>query len=539
MLFRNRYHFHSRNLLVIYLFVWFLANLFFLTDFPFMHTDEPWLSGLTRNMLETGRLDATEPFYDLYERHPHAVKVIYHLFQMLFIKLFGYSLFSVRLLSLTAGLGALILFYSLILSLSENRSDHLALFATVWLSVDIQFIYAAHTARQEMMLIMIMLLSLFLLAGGKDTSGSAASGAISGLAAGLHPNAFITAFPAGLVLLLLILQKKRSVLQGILFILCCAGGAGLFAALSFRFNPHFIHDYLAYGEPLGVTEPADLKILRWPQFHRKIYSRLSGTYYLPDVRWQYWTWPLLLLGVRLLKKPHRSTVFSFTETPGLPQIYLCGLAGVNLGILLIGKFSPPSVVFLTPFYYLTAYTFSMNLKETSGRKSLILPFALFAGTLLFSSENIREELHRGRESYREFTSKVKQYLPDEKVVLGSLALEYLLENGHLYEWRNLSELPPWKEKTEKSPVEIYIRQRKIDYIIIPDEIAFIYRNRPVWNVLYGNTAYWYPQMEQFLKQHCELAGEFDSPGYGVRIAAYRYRKPWPVKVYKVLSEEDR
>ena len=38
-----------------YLLLYFAANLAFLCDFPFVHSDEAWLSGLTRNMMERAR----------------------------------------------------------------------------------------------------------------------------------------------------------------------------------------------------------------------------------------------------------------------------------------------------------------------------------------------------------------------------------------------------------------------------------------------------------------------------------------------------
>ncbi|MDC7235361.1 MAG: 4-amino-4-deoxy-L-arabinose transferase, partial [Spirochaetales bacterium] len=92
------------SILFLYLVIWFVSSLFFLTDYPFVHSDEPWLSGLTRSMMDSSSLSSTEDFFDLYERNPHALKVLFHLLQMPFIRLLGYSLFSVRLLSLTAGL---------------------------------------------------------------------------------------------------------------------------------------------------------------------------------------------------------------------------------------------------------------------------------------------------------------------------------------------------------------------------------------------------------------------------------------------------
>ena len=74
----------SKNLLLIYLLAWFSLNLLLLNDFPGAHSDEPWLSGLTRHMLAEKKFDVTEPFFDLYPRHPHGLKIIFHILQMPF-----------------------------------------------------------------------------------------------------------------------------------------------------------------------------------------------------------------------------------------------------------------------------------------------------------------------------------------------------------------------------------------------------------------------------------------------------------------------
>ena len=92
--------FIKENLFIIlYLTGYFFINILFLTKYPFMHSDESWLSGLSRTMMYDG-LGSTEYFFDLVPRYPHAIKIIFHILQIVFIKLFGYSLFSVRLLSL-------------------------------------------------------------------------------------------------------------------------------------------------------------------------------------------------------------------------------------------------------------------------------------------------------------------------------------------------------------------------------------------------------------------------------------------------------
>ena len=85
-------------------------------------------------------------------------------------------------------------------------------------------------------------------------------------------------------------------------------------------------------------------------------------------------------------------------------------------------------------------------------------------------------------------------------------------------------------------VEKYLRERNIEYILFPDELDFVYENRPVWNVLYGNPARWYPQLQRFIREHTELVAVESSPGYAMRIQSYKYKHMWKLRIYRVLSE---
>ncbi len=90
--------------IISYLFLYALLSLSFLTRFPFIHSDEAWLAGLTRDMRAAGSFGVAESFFDLKPRVPHAIKLLYHALQMGYLGLFGDSIHSARLLSLTAGL---------------------------------------------------------------------------------------------------------------------------------------------------------------------------------------------------------------------------------------------------------------------------------------------------------------------------------------------------------------------------------------------------------------------------------------------------
>ncbi|MBF9015998.1 MULTISPECIES: glycosyltransferase family 39 protein [unclassified Oceanispirochaeta] len=510
----------KNHFILIYLSLWLFINLFFLTDYPFVHSDEPWLSGLSRSMIENSSLSSTEDFFDLYERNPHAIKLLFHLIQIPVIKTLGYSILSVRLISLLTGFLSLFLFYNLILKLYRFDNKHwVALFTTIWLSIDIQFVYISHLARQEIILIFILLSMLNLLSTENMPilKRGALTGLMAGLAVGFHPNSFIIAWPIGLFLILEIIRGKRKWTEGLSFLLAAGMIAALFIALSFHFNPDFIRDYSTYGEPLGVLDSPDMKIIKLPGFYSKLFHQISGTYHTPNIKMQMILFPLLLI-ISFLKKDKRIGNYS-----------LIGFIGFNIGLLIIGKYSQPSISFLLPFYYLSASVlihFLISGKKKRFLRALLI--ILLTATLFFTITEINKE----KENYKDYLSQIQNKIPQDSVVLGGLYMDFAIPDGQFYDWRNLYFL-----KENNLSLEEYIEKREIQYIVVPEELSFIYKNRPYWNVLYGNIAHWYPQLIEFTENECSLLEEINSSAYGIRIAAYRYSKPWYVRIYKVDGTE--
>src|SRR6056297_2575601 len=108
------FHFFSKKTLF---FIYFVVNILLLSQFPFIHSDESWLSGLTRQIMSgiasenPASLVLTEPFFDLLPRFPHFIKMLFHAVQWPFLAVFGYTPLAPRLLSLSAACLALWFFY--------------------------------------------------------------------------------------------------------------------------------------------------------------------------------------------------------------------------------------------------------------------------------------------------------------------------------------------------------------------------------------------------------------------------------------------
>ena len=538
--------------------VWLILNLFNLVSYPFVHSDEIWLAGITSQMIRAGSPGVTEPFFDLLPRQPHGMRILFHLFQAPFLAVFRDTVTAVRLFSLFTAAGGLVLFFRLLKRL--GIPERLSLIFTTLLGTDGQFVYAAHFGRQEIQILFCMLLGLNLFFGSRLSAGrrGLAVGLATGLAAGFHPNAFIAAWPAGLLYLGAWLTRRRSLREALIFLFSAAAGALVFFLPGFLMGPFYLRDYGEFGRSVGVRFSWQEKILAWPGFYEKLFRRISGTYYVPEMRIQLGAAAVLAAGLLAEAVIRYFPGLRSAGRAGIPGVGgsspagglqdpagkggpasgdlpaaagLAGILGINLGLAALGKYSQPSVLFLFPFVYILAARASLGVYRHLGpRLRRILP-VLLVPLLLVSPAGILRDTFREKESFRETSGKIRALIPENSRVLGNLLWSGAWEKAELLDLRNL----PLLEEAGLDFRE-YVRSRRVEYIIAGEELRYINRSRPVWNLLYGNPYPWEGEMEVFLEEECVLAGEVESPGYGIRIPALRYTAPWPVRIYRVRSD---
>lgn len=468
--------------------------------------------------METKSYAATETFFDLYPRNPHAIKSVFHTLQMLLIKLLGYEIFTIRLLSFVFGLLSLFLFYKLCYHIFNSKA--IALMATAFLSMDIQFIYASHFSRQEIILLFVMLFSLNYFLTNLQSMQLVHHlflGIVIGLSIGIHPNSFILCLPIVFLYLFHILFTKKLTIYGLLTYAITVGCFALgFVGLSLSFDAHFLSNYIQYGSQFGVTNTLLTKVEEILNFYIKLYQGVSGTYFTPEIRLQFYLFAIALTV---------SILFLFKDEKRRREIILSiilAIVAVNLGILAIGRFSQPSVIFLFPlFYILVTYTLIGIGKKFKNYLALLVLLMMIINTLV----NVLPYLNHSYDSYLQDIGKV---VHKEDIVLANLNAEMYFEHGKLYDYRNLAYL-----KENNLTFEDYIEKNNIAYIIYPDEMDFIFAYRPVWNSVYGDISLYYADMQTFLQTKTQLVYEFTEPTYGMRIARYINEKDWKVRIYKV------
>lgn len=512
----------------LYIICYFLVNLSFLTDFPFVHSDESWLSGLSRNMAEKGRIGVTESFFDLKPRFPHAIKTLFHLMQIGMMRMFGYELATFRLLSLMFGCVSLLLFYRILKALigGEQRSI-LPLLGCILLSADIQFLYAAHFARQEILLVFLLILCLTFILKNRP----AAAGVVTGLSIGIHPNSFLLAAMCGLMLVPMDLSALRSregrrpLLQ---YTAVVSGFAAMFVAVSLTLDREFIRHYAAYGSSeFEIGAPVTHKLAEFPLFLKKIWLQVSGTYYVPDIRLELVLFALILaVSIALVIWSNHFFI----------RLLLKGILGMAVGMVVIGRYNQTSIVFFFPLFFMLLIA-ELKLIFTTGRffrgKEMGQSVILILLILLIGCSSILQInpwlSHSDADSYESYLKEIAKAVSPDRNVLANLNTEYYFDNGALHDYRNLAYL-----KENQMSVADYIKDNQIEYILLSDEMDLIYSQRPVWNIIYGNPRYM-EELRMFTKEKCTLVHSFQNNIYGVRIIPYMNRsdRDFTVEIFKV------
>lgn len=510
----------------LYLLVYGVLSFCFLCRFPLIHSDESWLAGLSLNMAETLDFSVTEPFFNARIRYPHAIKILFHALQILFLWLFGYSPETFRLLSLLAGLFVLYFFYKTAERIFQNFFFSFGLM--VLFSFDIQFIYASHFARQEILLLLalVLCLSVFFNGGTLCTEKkSIVLGCITGLSVGLHPNSFIIACIMGFCYLAVFLHNRRIVLRPLLTYVGVTGGiASLFVALSYCFDPQFLTHYLANGSmEFDIAATPGKRFSSLIGFWERLFSGTGGTYYVADIRLQLILFAVaaffLLFFYLMMKK----------EEPDFCSNLLCllfGGTGYLAGIYIIGRFSQLSVIFLFPVGWLLV-GYLLKLFEPALQKAGL--FLLAAVLLLLSGKEIHPALHTP--SYDTYQEQISAYVTPKDKVLGNLNMYFYFENGALSDYRNL----PFAMDADGS-LKQYIEENNIEFIFYTDELTYYFEHRPYYNALYGNIMF-ADALKSYCETECEFIGTFENPWYAPRILELIGKEEYgTVYVYRTRRE---
>lgn len=508
----------------IYLCIYTLLGLLTLTIFPRVHSDETWLGSLSYAMMKSKSLFTTEPFFDLFPRTPHTMKILFHSLQQLPIRFLGLSIYNIRLVSLFFGLLILILLFKLLSHLFKYQLS--ALFITILTSLSLPFIYASHFARQEIILVFILIFCYYLYIK-EYKYNSLLIPFIIGISISFHPNAFIIACMIGLVLLKDYIIKKVKPLTIITYIgilsLCALGNI----VISLIQNPNFITDYINYGSTLSVTAPPASRLMNFNDFYLKLYYQISGTYYIPPMKVLMIATGLFMiiaLVIIVIRRIGNIIDTSIYDTSIINSLLM--LIAFNIGIFIIGRYNTTSIVFaLIPSILLISSIFGLFLQQISIKKNTFV-FATISVLIVILTYSSYTEINSLKHiNYSKYEEEIASAISNDSIVLGNLSSSFVFKDIVFKDIRNLDYL-------EEESVYNYLVNNKINTIVYYEEYDYIHRNQN-WEILYGDDELYYDDLNQLILDYGTVIHEFENMDYGTRIIRYMGEYPWKVTIYQL------
>lgn len=512
--------------------IYALVHIGTLSLHPFVHSDEAWLAVLSRAMVSEGTPAAVEEVFRITPRYPHALKTLYHLIQIPFLAV-SWSVFSARLPSLIAG--GFVLFLMTRIAERVGMGIYARFIPGILMALDPQFWYASHLGRQEM-----ILTALFLWSWSLKSRGRRPWIVVLPLASAvfIHPNAFIVAIPVGMMYLLDNFSSSTSyretnskIRDGFIFAAILGGSAAAAIGFSFLMDAEFLLHYISFGDTVGTGDSFLAKLIGLPRFLGKMWSGRAGTYYLADIRPQFVLGALgfLITTLHLLlpfSRNHRETTIHLLSIP----------IALTAAMVIVGKYSPPTITFLMPAAYLLFgfALFSSDLGTTIFRRTVkwksvvLIPMVLLFAVLFLCFSTVKtlsESINA--QSYRSYIQFLKENINGEGRVLANLNTAFAFEYDRLVIWRDLDNL-----NNEVGSLESLIDEYDVRWIVLPEELEIIYNARPVWNGIYGNPR-WYPELLKIIVNRGIPEASEPFPNYAMRIVPFMNRSDWVLDIYRI------
>lgn len=277
-------------------------------------------------------------------------------------------------------------------------------------------------------------------------------------------------------------------------------------------DPDYLSNYFQHGKNFGVFNGISNKFTAFFTFYKNVFLGKSFEYYMPQISFQ-----LLLFAFIFL-----ISIFSFYQkSPKLSipnaKPLLVFVFGINSGLFLIGRFNVTSIIFIFPFMYLLSLHWIEKLNKKRQWSGLLILIILF-NTIIF--------IPRYDYKYQDYLFQISRSLDKDDKVLANLNSEYFFENKKLLAYRNLHYL--------NINFDDYIDSREIEYIIYYNEIDYIVKNQPYFNIIYGDLRDVYPQIKEFLNSRCIEIDRFTNTTYGTNLANMIDKKEWEIIIYKVI-----
>jgi len=420
-------------------------NLFFLDKYPIIDLDDACMAEPAWSFVNTGHFSAPsfEGSYgleksDIYHGRLYIASI------SPFFKLFGVGPFQARIGSFLTGLFVLFLTYLIAKKLFSNS---VALKSIILLSISGLFIICAHRARQEMLLVLFILLSFYLFLTSVEKKSILLfffAGLIAGLSADIHLNGVIVPI---MLFVLFVHEYKLRFIKEKGFWVCMAG---VLTGVLWWIITHIMLDINLFNEQWngfvmkeigtpGASSGFNLIKLCANELKRYIFWFWSTTAHRNMVE-------LVLLMIGLggvaMKRGKNENI-----------LIVSILTFVIMFTLIVSQKAPYYIFLFFPFLIIL---FVKGLENVKLSKYIFAAFVLFYITLMFFVSMKYDDVN-----YSNYGHEVRNYVPPGRSVLADTILWFAFNDQKFYSELSYS----YYYKVTKKDVASYLKDKNIEYVV--------------------------------------------------------------------------
>lgn len=445
-----------KKILVISLIIYSLWHLYYLDKYPIIDLDDVWMTEPAWQLLKTGKFSAPmfEGVYGL-ERSDIYHGRIFGVLQIPFLYFFGLGPYQARIGSLLSGFIVLVITFLLANRLFDKK---VAFVATGLLSISGIFIIMSHRARQDMLLVMFLLLSVYLFYLAMDKNSKLiffVSGMIAGLSIDIHLNGIVVS--AILVIIFLVEFKNKKFSEVLNQMLICF--LGILVGVFWWIYSHVLVDKeLFFLQWRGVVDG---------EFKAPIFKNLWILEMIKKELKRYFLWFWSMTG-------HRNMIELIFLVVGIILSFFSGYRNKNKVYLIL------IVIFLifvfgvsqkAPYYMILMYPFIMFLFAIGVvelvKRNKVLGNGILIGLLLFYTGTILAISYKYYNcDYNSYLKKVKQYVDDNSIIFGDSILWFGFGKNFYADFSY-----SYYKKVTNNKVDKFLKEKNVRYIIFSKEHA--------------------------------------------------------------------
>jgi len=443
-----------KKILIGFSIVYLIWHLYFLDKYPIIDLDDVWMTEPSWQLLKTGKFSAPmfEGIYNLEKSDIYHGR-IFGFLQIPFLFLFGLGPYQARAASLFSGLLVLFLTFLLAKKLFDNQ---VAVLSTVLLSLSGLFILLSHRARQDMLLTLFILLTIYLFFLAREKNSNSLfflTGLTAGLSLDVHLNGIIIPILLSIFFISELRSKKLYEMMN-QFLFCFSG---IFLGFFWWVYTHiFVNPDVFFNQWYGIVNN---------EFKAPILSGFSILHMIKKELTRYISWYWLATGHRniiefiLLFSGIIFGIITKHENKKYPIITI--ITFLIMFTLIVAQKAPYYILFIYPFLIILFSLGVTTLIKDKNKAGLILPVAL---SFFYLSQLGYISYKYAGTNYNTFIKKVRQNISEDGKIFGDPFLWFEFPDRF---YANFSF--SYYQKVTGKNLFSFIEEKDIKYLVLDED----------------------------------------------------------------------